>query len=635
MKDGFLIKDEFFHYYQELVSDVMLPYQYAVLGDNAADADIPKSHSFENFRIAAGESRGEFSGWVFQDSDTAKWLEAAAYCLMRKPDPDLESKADAIISLVGRAQEKDGYLNTYFTVTCPERKWQNLQECHELYCAGHMIEAGVAYYEATGKTKLLQIGKRLADLIDSIFGKGEGKRDGIPGHPEIELALVRLFRVTGEQKYLALAKYFLDFRGTDPDFFKKEALKRGWTLWNMNPEDTDYLQNTYPVREEKNAVGHAVRAVYLYTGMAMAAVETKDASLADACERMWNSIVNRRMYLTGGIGSSADGEAFTLDYDLPNDTAYCETCASIGLIFFANAMLDLQHNAKYADVLELALYNTVLAGIQRDGTHFFYTNPLEMDPMHAQRIPRFRHIYPRRPKWHGCACCPPNAARLLASLDRYAWHTEQNEKGRQIFYSDLFIQGEYHYNGAFSFVTKTNYPYDGMAEYEVQTAPGPFTLAVRRPFWSKNTTVNVNGKRKIPKMVNGYLLLEDLKAGDCVQVTLDVSPHKVYANPKVYADAGKTAFMAGPLVYCFEDADNKDLNFLCVDKQGTPLVFDSRDSVLGQIRVLKIPGLRLTQPDALYSFAPPEWERCELTAIPYYTWCNRETGKMKVWMPEQ
>lgn len=629
MENKFRINDSFWNYYQQIVSDVMLPYQYNVLNDSLDDPDIEKSHSFENFRIAAGESDGEFYGCVFQDSDTAKWLEAVAYSLMLKPDPALEEKADAIISLIGRAQQPDGYMNTYFIVKQPEDKWTNLQEGHELYCAGHFMEAAAAYYEATGKDELLKIMKKNADLIFDIFG--DNRREGIPGHPEVELALVRFYRATGDRKYLELAKQFIDQRGTNPNFFAEEKAKRGWSLWDfLSPDNTDYMQNTHPVREEQNAVGHAVRAVYLYTGMAMTAKETGDRTLLEACERMWDSIVNKRMYITGGIGSSAPaGEAFTMDYDLPADTAYNETCASIGLIFFAKAMLELTNNAKYADVAELALYNTVLAGIQRDGKRFFYTNPLEADPMYMRKIPELRHVYPRRPKWHGCACCPPNAARLIASLNRYAWHED-----RKTLYSDFFIGGTYKPREDIEITVETGYPYDSTVTYSVSSA-NAVTLAIRQPAWCKEMTVSVNGSLQDCTTKDGYVTVENLNDRDIVTARIDIAPHRVYSNPRIHACDGKCAFMAGPVVYCFEDCDNGDLNLFRADADGEITTVAIHDAVIGDVTTLKIPAHKFMSSDSLYSFKAPEMQNAELTAVPYYSWANRGEGKMKVWIAEK
>lgn len=332
------IKDEFWGRYIKLVQDVVIPYQYEALHDRVPEAE--PSHAIANFEIAAGRKSGEFKGWVFQDSDVAKWLEAVGYSLSIRRDPELERQADEVIDLVGEAQQPDGYLDTYFIVKEPGKRWTNLQDCHELYCAGHFIEAAVAYYEATGKDKLLNIVRRLVDHIADVFGPEEGKLKGYDGHQEIELALVKLYRLTGEKKHLELSSFFIDQRGQEPNFLRKEWEERGQvTHWSGKTDKTDlaYLQAHLPVREQSVAVGHSVRAVYMYTAMADLAAHTGDQSLREACERLWHNMTRKQMYITGGIGSTHHGEAFTFDYDLPNDTVYAETCASIGLIFLQSA----------------------------------------------------------------------------------------------------------------------------------------------------------------------------------------------------------------------------------------------------------------------------------------------------------
>ncbi len=626
MKNKFTIQQEFWRYYQDLVADVMLPYQYKVLNDSLDDPDIAKSHALENFRIAAGKSKDEFYGCPFQDSDTAKWLEAVAYSLMRKPDAELERQADEVIELVGQAQQADGYLDTFITVAHPDMRFKNLSDWHELYCAGHMIEAGVAYYEATGKKALLSIVCKLADLLCDTFG--EGKQMGFPGHPEIELALVRLWNATGEQRYLDLAAYFINVRGTDPDFFKKEAENRGDEPHGWVCSDPEYAQYGKPVREQSEATGHAVRAAYLYTGMAMMAKAVGDDALAAACKRLWQNITQRRMYITGGIGSCQFGESFSLDFDLPNDIGYCETCASIALIFFAKAMLALDSNGMYADVMERALYNTVLGGLQRSGTRFLYTNPLAVDPAWAQKSANYRLIAPRRFRWHSCACCPPNAARLLASLDRYAWHTQGDT-----VYADLFIGGCYTAPNGTKIEVKTAYPYEDTVQFHV--SGGSVALAVRIPAWSTNYSLTASGQPGAAAPENGYCLLH-LKDSDDVTLTLDLHPRKVYADPRVVADAGCCALMAGPLVYCFEDTDNNgDITGLTVDADAEPAVQPYEAPELGSIRKITVQGHRTKVTDTLYTDKKPVRDPAVLTAIPFYLRDNRSNGKYRVWLPER
>ena len=382
LKEGLLNKvkvtDQFWHGYQELVMDTVIPYQEKILNDEIPG--VEKSHALANFRIAAGLEEGEFYGMVFQDSDVAKWLEGVAYALEVRSDPELEERADKVIEIIEKAQQDDGYLNTFFTIKEPEHRWQNLQECHELYCAGHMMEAAAAYYEVTGKDRLLHVMERMAEHIGKRFGTEEGKEPGIPGHQEIELGLLRLYEVTGKENYKDLARYFIEQRGKDPDYFVKEKEKRGWVHFDMDVNNREYNQAHATVYEQKEAVGHSVRAVYMYTAMAELASLYKDEKLYQACCDLWENMTQKRMYITGGIGSTVDGEAFTIDYDLPNDTVYAETCASIGLVFFARKMLDNVMDGRYADVMERALYNGIISGMQLDGKRFFYVNPLETEP---------------------------------------------------------------------------------------------------------------------------------------------------------------------------------------------------------------------------------------------------------------
>lgn len=336
IKQTYYTPDKGFIYdFQQLVKNVVIPYQYSVLEDSAGD-DVEKSHVIKNFinagNVLAGKGKGDgFYGFVFQDTDAAKWIEAVAYALAIIPDPQLEKTADNLIDIIEKAQDKNGYLNTYFTIKDQEKRWTNLWEAHELYSAGHMLEAACAYYECTGKKKLLNIMVKNVEHIYSVFmDESSEKFNGIPGHPEIELALMKLYTLTGTKHSLELAKHFIEKRGMKPNYFEYEKTKRSWFIWGNGPVDTVYHQGNVPLREAKDAVGHAVRAVYLYTGMAEVASQTKDKELYDACKRLWDSITKKRMYITGGIGSTNNGEAFTVDYDLPSDTCYCETCASWG-----------------------------------------------------------------------------------------------------------------------------------------------------------------------------------------------------------------------------------------------------------------------------------------------------------------
>lgn len=623
------VNDGFFSPVQKTVIHEMIPYQERALRDQIPG--VKKSHGIENFRIAAGESEEEFYGYVFQDSDLAKWIEAVAYALTVEPDPELEARADEAIELIGRAQQPDGYLNTHFIVAEPERKWQNLADCHELYCAGHMTEAAVAYYEATGKDRLLNICRKLCDLIDSRFGEGPGKVAGIPGHEEIELALLRLYRVTGEERYRKLSTYFIDERGRDPEFFVKEAKNRGWGWMEVDPV---YMQGHKPVREQETVEGHAVRCMYLLTAMADLAGLNGDEGLMAACRRLWDNMTEKRMYLTGGIGSSAHWEGFTADYDLPNDTAYAETCAAVGVCFFARRMLEAEPDARYADVMERALYNGAISGMQLDGTRFFYTNPLEANTgVMRDGVEKTCE----RVGWYDCACCPPNLARLITSLSSYVWASNGD-----CVYSHLFIGGTASFDtaGGVKVTLESRYPWDGGLCYTVEPVRQgvEFTLAIRRPGWCREARVEVNGE-PVPAPCLGkdgyYHIKRQWRSGDKVGYFMELEARRIYANPKVRADAGCVAFMRGPLVYAFEGVDNGDcLQALRVPRGSVPEPLPFDPELLGGIVALRVPGLRKIPAGTLYTDHPPEEEPVELKAIPYYAWCNRGRTQMRVWMLE-
>lgn len=634
---NFEVTDGFFGRYVKLVKDVVLPYQERALNDQIEGAE--KSHCIENFRMAAqklktGRCDGEFYGMVFQDSDVAKWLEGAAYSLAQYPDAELEARCDEIIDLIGEAQQKDGYLNTYFTVKEPDKRWTNLQEAHELYCAGHMIEAAVAYAECTGKTRLLEIVCGMADHIYRHFV--EDGAEGYPGHPEIELALLRLYHSTGVERYKELALHFINVRGVNSDYYSEEQVKRGWTVWGADPVDKEYTQCDAPVRELKKATGHAVRAVYLYTGMADAAIETRDKELAGACKRLWNNITQHRMYVTGGIGSAYEGEAFTKDDHLPNDTAYAETCAAIGLIFFSNKMLYLERDGKYADVMERALYNCVLAGMQLDGTKFFYVNPLEVLPGISGEAKTHKHALPVRPKWFTCACCPPNVARLLSSVAEYAWHVV----GDTLF-SNLFVGGTLDLTGCMAgkISLQTAYPYDERIVYRFmpQEETMSVSLAIRVPGWSKKTEICINGRIADCEVRDGYAYLRgDFGADDVVEMELDLSVRKVYTSSRAAANTGRVAVQRGPLIYCAEGVDNGgDVLSLSLKKDGKVEVSEYLPKKLYGIQELYAEGFREAVNEELYSYDAPCTEPCQVTLIPYYTWGNRGLNQMRVWMPEK
>lgn len=630
----FSSKQGFFHHYQQLITQTVLPYQYKILNDEIEG--IAKSHAIENFRLAGKVLRGEsisddFYGMVFQDSDVAKWLEAVAYSLILSPDPSLENLADSVIDLIEQAQDTDGYLNTYFTIKDREKRFTNLQEAHELYCSGHMMEAAVAYYEATEKDKLLQVMKRNADHLYDHFMKKNPH--GYSGHPEIELALLRLYQVTKEERYLILCKHFIDIRGEKPNYFKEEVKKRTWQVWGMNAEDTDYMQCTKPVREQTVATGHSVRAVYLYAAMADLSSYVDDEELRFACDALWNNITERQMYITGAIGSTVLGEAFTKEYHLPNDTVYGETCASIGLIFFAQKMLKLHKQSRYADVLERALYNTVLAGMQLDGKKFFYVNPLEVLPGISGEVNTHRHVLPKRPEWYACACCPPNVARLLTSIGSYAYAQEGST-----LYCHLYVAGEIKSNLGQAIECIGNYPYDGKITYKIRSN-GTFTLALRIPDWSINTTIAYNHQgvpfTDITKDGYAYLTYE-YQEGDEITLNLDMSVHKVYTTTKVSNNSGMVALQRGPLVYCVEGIDNQDdILSLSIPEHTEIKVQPYEENLLAGTVTLTLAGLRTEKTNTLYTYTKPNESPCTITAIPYYAWGNRGISQMRVWLPEK
>ena len=572
---------------------------------------------------------------IFWESDIAKWIEAASYSLATHPDPALDTLVDETIALLASAQQPDGYLNVYFTVVHPGRRWTDLRDAHELYCAGHLIEAGVAHYEATGKRALLDVVRGFADYIDTVFGTAPGQKRGYCGHPEIELALVKLYHATGEDRYLRLAQYFVDERGRQPYYFDLEAGQRGepgFFEFHLAAGDLRqsraYNQSHAPVREQDEVVGHAVRATYLYCAMADLAGEMGDETLRAACRRLWDHLTTRRMYITGGIGSAAQNEGFTRDYDLPNETAYAETCAAIGLVFWAHRMTRLERDARYADVLERALYNGVMSGVSHDGTRFFYDNPLASDGgAHRQ-------------EWFGVACCPPNLARLLASLGQYIYAHNDAE-----VVVHLYVQSTGQFRLGDQAVTirqETDYPWDGKVtlRFELERA-AVFALRLRLPGWNRAATLTVNDEAVdvASSVEKGYITIgREWSQTDTVQLDLAMPVERVYANPKVRQDVGCVALQRGPLVYCLEEVDNA---------ASTRQVVLPRDAaVTASLNAAEFGGLVVVHSDAgfadaqgwdgaLYHTGGATLTPIRMTAIPYYAWDNRQPGDMCVWIHER
>lgn len=612
--------------YQKLIREVVIPYQYEVLHDRAG---AEKSHVVQNYINAAKALRGEdvgdgFYGMVFQDSDAAKWLEAVAYSLAVFPDKELEKKADELIEIIAAAQDEDGYLNTYFTIKDRDKRWKNLLEGHELYCSGHMMEAAAAYFEATGKRRLLDVMLKNAEHIYTHFITE--KAEGYPGHPEVELALLKMYRVSGNKHCLELAEHFINVRGVDTTFYRREADARDWTVWGNNPDDLSYQQAFAPVREQSDAVGHSVRAVYLYTAMADLAGEQDDKELSAACRRLWDSITQKRMYITGGIGSTGIGEAFTVDYDLPNDTAYAETCASIGLMFFASRMLEKEPNAEYADVMERAFYNTVLAGMQLDGKRFFYVNPLEVIPGISGIAATHWHDRPQRPEWFTCACCPPNVARTISSIGKYAYGESD-----AACYCHLYAAGTVRFDNGAVLRCETNYPYDFTIKYTLIS--GETTLAVRIPAWSNRFEVKKNGAAADFEQKNGYAYFYGTVAGDVIEIALEDEAFFVYPNAKIAENSGAVAIQRGPLVYCAEGVDNgEDVLSLRVDTDKPISCGVFTPDLLSGTVTLTASATRVTAINELYTRQKPAQTPAKLTLVPYYAWGNRGENQMRVWI---
>ena len=630
------IQDLFWSKHVDLVRKAIIPYQWEAMNDRIPDAE--SSHCLENFKIAAGREKGEFYGAVFQDTDVAKWLEAVGFSLACYPDEELEKTADEVIDLIADAQCEDGYINTYFTIKEPDKRWTDLCEGHELYTAGHLMEAAAAYYEGTGKRKMLDCLCRFADLICDTFGTKEGKIHGYPGHEEIEIGLIKLARVTGNQKYLDQAKYFVDVRGVGENYFMKEMSRPDYKL--IFPEFADYTpeysQSHEPVREQKTAEGHAVRAVYLYCAMADLAEKYKDEGLLHACETLWNNMVQKRMYLTGGIGSSGYLERFTVDYDLPNEYNYCESCASIGLALFGLRMNQITGESKYMDVAERALYNTVLAGIALDGKSFFYVNPLEVWPPACMEGTTKKHVKPIRQKWFGVACCPPNIARTLASLGQYIYaaYPEKNQ-----LYVNLFVSNETTLDwneNEISVKLETKFPWENSYKMELKNVPADgMDISLRVPDYAEEHEIKVNGKKADIKPESGYCKVHVTDDAE-IQVTFQAPPKFVYANPQVRADSGKVAITRGPLVYCLEEIDNgQNLPAIFIDTEAG--LTEEASDLFGGCVVIKAKGKKIDEnsvSEELYGAVKPKLKDTGLTAVPYPYWNNRGEGEMLVWIKD-
>lgn len=599
------VHDSFWSPRQEVNRTVSIPINFEML---------EKSGNLKNLELAAKRATGGFIGPVFMDSDVYKALEAAAYSLATHPDPALEKRIDDIVATLAAAQLEDGYLDSYYIVKEPGRRWTNLRDNHELYCAGHMLEAAVAHFRATGKRNFLNIATRLADHIDATFGPG--KRMGYPGHPELELALVKLWRATGERRYFELARFFIESRGQK--FFATEHHTP------LDRYDGSYWQDDVPICDHRNIKGHAVRAAYLLSGATDVAAETGDPALLKMINRVWKNTARRNMYITGGIGPSASNEGFTHDYDLPNLTAYQETCASVALAQWGHRLALLYGDARFADVFERSLYNGMLAGVSLDGKRFFYVNPLESQGRH------------HRSPWFGCACCPPNVARTLASLGGYAYAV-----GEGSLWVNLYIQGKAkaEVNGRnVTLNVATDYPWDGKVVIKPEVdQPARFDLRLRVPGWCQGAAASVAGKPvSSPTIERGYIVLNrEWKSGDVVELNLPMPVQRMAANPNVKDDHGLLALQRGPLVYCLEACDQGEALDSLYLPRSAELQAEKRSDLLGGVVVVKGTAESASEQDwsgKLYQ-AVTTSTQVPITAIPYYAWDNRKAGAMKVWIP--
>lgn len=534
-----------------------------------------------NFAIAAGVRKGEFKGLVYDDSDVYKVIEGIAYSLINHPNPILEAKIDTIVDYIAGAQCKDGYLMTYYILSDMSKRWTDMHK-HEMYCCGHLIEAAIAYHDATGKDKLLNVAIRFANHLMDTFGPG--KRDWVPGHQEIELALVKLYYKTQDHRYLDFAEWLLNERG------------KGLGTW----KNLDYYQDIVPVKQQRKISGHAVRAMYMFSAMADVAAAKNDHDYIVALDSLWHSVVDRNMYITGGIGSSHHNEGFVADYDLPNAEAYCETCASVGMVLWNHRMNLLSGNGKYIDILERSMYNGALAGISLSGDRFFYVNPLESDGTHHRKA------------WYQTACCPGQISRFLPSIGNYLYATSNDTLWINLYIGSTtrIIQE----NNQFELKQMTDYPWSGKVRFAVKSVkPFSMTFKFRIPSWCKKYTLLCNGEEQLGQVDLGYVTLDrHWQNGDVVELDMDMPVEIVAADPRVKANIGKRAIQRGPLVYCLEEIDNPDIETVKIDPD---MQFVVHNNV--ELNIVEINGMIDDQ---------------VLKFVPYYIWDNRKAGKMKVWI---
>ncbi|MHB1456816.1 MAG: glycoside hydrolase family 127 protein [Armatimonadota bacterium] len=598
------ITDDFWQPQMETNRKITIPYMLDML---------EKTNSIKNFELAAQHATEGYTGPPWADSDVYKALETASYALATHPDPALDHRIDGIIAKISAAQQDDGYINTCFQVQLVGERWTDLALKHEMYTAGHMFEAAVAHFQATGKRTFLDVAIRMADHIDSVFGDAPGKRIGYCGHPEIELALIKLWHVTGEKRYFDLASFFVEQRG-------QGLLK----VPPPTPLDSVYFLDDMPIREHKTIKGHAVRALYLFSSVADIAMETGDRGLIDMLETVWRNTVELRMYVTGGVGPGGGIEGFTHDYDLPNLNAYQETCASVGMAMWNQRMGILHGDAKYIDIMEKSLYNGVLAGISLDGMKFYYSNPLSSAGDFE------------RSEWFGCACCPPNVARTISMIGGYIYAA-----GDDSILVNLYIGNKAQIkvgSNSVNISMKTDYPWNGKVKIKIDPKqPATFALKLRIPSWCTKASADVNGEGIVkPAIDKGYMVINrEWQPGDVVDLNLPMDVMQMEAHPRAVEDLNRLALQRGPLVYCIEGCDQSAPISKIAVPRGAKFRAVKKPDLLGGIVTLQGEGLvapKWSNPDALYLPAQPD-VKTPVSAIPYYAWNNRGKHAMEVWIP--
>jgi len=615
---------------QDITRDVSIP---------ATFKQIKVTGRIDAFKLDWKPDAASSPPHIFWDSDTAKWVETVGYSLVTKPDKILEKQLDALVDSIVAAQQPDGYLNTHFTVVDRDKRFTNLRDLHELYCAGHLMEAAIAHFQSTGKMNFLNAMARYADYLDSVFGPAEtGKKPGYCGHPEIELALVKLAKATGKKKYLDLATFFINQRGQMPFYFEQEAEKRGEKPKDYLGalRDREYRQSHIPIREMEEIVGHAVRAQYLMSGAVDVARETGDEDLMRACRAVWNNASMRKNYITGGMGARAEGEAFGEDYELPNESAYAETCAAIAFFFWGHRLLQIDGDAKYADAMERALYNGILSGVSLSGDQFLYVNPLAAN-LGAGKL--------ERTTWFGCSCCPNNLTRLVLSLGQYIYSVSSDA-----VYIHFFVEGEAKISLAtaggqeITLRQKTIYPWEGKVDITLSMAKeAEFAVKVRIPGWCKSVAVGINGNEMDASTIpveKGYMVLSGAwNDGDVIEIVLDMPVERVRAHPSIDADRGLVALQRGPVVYCLEEIDNgKNLGGIALPRS-SKLLPTFEPGLLGGVVAISADASRLDMggwEGILYANKEAKHRSTTIKAVPYFTWGNRgKSQEMIVWVREQ